>query len=64
MVREARAIIEAGELGAVRIVQVEFALGLGCLSSPIESESKQAACDAPIICSWFAGKLQTEGTCD
>jgi predicted dehydrogenase len=27
MVREARALIEAGELGAVRVVQVEFALG-------------------------------------
>jgi predicted dehydrogenase len=41
MVREARALIDAGELGAVRVVQVEFALGW--LSSPIESESKQAA---------------------
>jgi predicted dehydrogenase len=41
MVREARALIEAGALGAVRVVQVEFALGW--LSSPIESESKQAA---------------------
>jgi predicted dehydrogenase len=38
MVREARALIEAGALGAVRVVQVEFALGW--LSSPIESESK------------------------
>jgi predicted dehydrogenase len=41
MVREARALIEAGELGAVRVVQVEFALGW--LSGPSESESKQAA---------------------
>jgi predicted dehydrogenase len=41
MVREARALIEADALGAVRVVQVEFALGW--LSSPIESESKQAA---------------------
>ena len=41
MVREARALIEAGALGAVRIVQVEFALGW--LSGPVEAESKQAA---------------------
>jgi predicted dehydrogenase len=41
MVREARALIEAGELGAVRIVQVEFALGW--LSGPREADSKQAA---------------------
>jgi predicted dehydrogenase len=41
MVREARALIEAGTLGAVRIVQVEFALGW--LSGPIEGDSKQAA---------------------
>ena len=41
MVREARALIEAGELGAVRIVQVEFALGW--LSGPSEGDSKQAA---------------------
>ena len=41
MVREARALIEAGELGAVRIVQVEFALGW--LSGPSEADSKQAA---------------------
>jgi predicted dehydrogenase len=41
MVREARALIEAGELGAVRVVQVEFALGW--LSGPSESDSKQAA---------------------
>ena len=41
MVREARALIEAGELGAVRVVQVEFALGW--LSGPSETESKQAA---------------------
>ena len=27
MVREARALIESGALGAVRVVQVEFALG-------------------------------------
>ena len=41
MVREARALIEAGALGAVRIVQVEFALGW--LSGPSEADSKQAA---------------------
>jgi predicted dehydrogenase len=41
MVREARALVEAGALGAVRIVQVEFALGW--LSVPLEGESKQAA---------------------
>ncbi len=41
MVREARALIEAGELEAVRIVQVEFALGW--LSGPSEGDSKQAA---------------------
>jgi predicted dehydrogenase len=41
MVREARALIEAGALGAVRIVQVEFALGW--LSGPSENDSKQAA---------------------
>ena len=41
MVREARTLIEAGELGAVRVVQVEFALGW--LSGPGEAESKQAA---------------------
>ena len=41
MVREARALIEAGELGAVRVVQVEFALGW--LSGPSEADSKQAA---------------------
>ena len=41
MVREARALIEAGELGAVRVVQVEFALGW--LSGLIEGDSKQAA---------------------
>ena len=41
MVREARALIEAGELGAVRVVQVEFALGW--LSGPGEGDSKQAA---------------------
>ena len=41
MVREARALIEAGALGAVRVVQVEFALGW--LSGPGEGDSKQAA---------------------
>jgi predicted dehydrogenase len=41
MVREARALIEAGTLGAVRVVQVEFALGW--LSGPSEGDSKQAA---------------------
>ena len=41
MVRQARALIEAGELGAVRVVQVEFALGW--LSGPNEGDSKQAA---------------------
>ena len=41
MVREARAMIEAGALGAVRVVQVEFALGW--LSGPGENDSKQAA---------------------
>jgi predicted dehydrogenase len=41
MVREARALIEADALGAVRIVQVEFALGW--LSGPAEGDSKQAA---------------------
>ena len=41
MVREARALIEAGALGAVRVVQVEFALGW--LSGPLERDSKQAA---------------------
>ena len=41
MVREARALIEAGALGAVRVVQVEFALGW--LSGPSEAGSKQAA---------------------
>ena len=41
MVRHARSLVEAGELGAVRVVQVEFALGW--LSGPTESSSKQAA---------------------
>jgi predicted dehydrogenase len=41
MVREARALIEANALGAVRVVQVEFALGW--LSGPGEGDSKQAA---------------------
>jgi predicted dehydrogenase len=41
MVREARALIESGALGAVRVVQVEFALGW--LSGPSEGDSKQAA---------------------
>ena len=41
MVREARALIEAGELGDARVVQVEFALGW--LSGHIEGDSKQAA---------------------
>jgi predicted dehydrogenase len=41
MVRQARWLIEAGEIGSVRIVQVEFALGW--LSGPSEGESKQAA---------------------
>ena len=41
MMREARALIEAGALGTVRVVQVEFALGW--LSGPSEGDSKQAA---------------------
>jgi predicted dehydrogenase len=41
MVREARALIESGALGAVRVVQVESALGW--LSGPRERDSKQAA---------------------
>jgi predicted dehydrogenase len=41
MIRHARSLIEAGELGVVRVVQVEFALGW--LSVLAESESKQAA---------------------
>jgi predicted dehydrogenase len=41
MVRQARSLIDAGEIGAVRIVHVEFALGW--LSGPSEGESKQAA---------------------
>ena len=41
MVRQARSLIDAGEIGAVRIVHVEFALGW--LSGPTEGESKQAA---------------------
>jgi len=43
MVREARALIESGTLGAVRLVQVEFAIGW--LSAPLErdGDSKQAA---------------------
>ena len=41
MVREARALIETGALGTVRVVQVEFALGW--LSGPDEGDSKQAA---------------------
>ncbi len=41
LMREARALIEAGTLGAVRVVQVEFALGW--LSTPEETSSKQAA---------------------
>lgn len=41
MVREARARIAAGELGRVRVVQVEFALGW--LSTAVEGDSKQAA---------------------
>lgn len=41
MVREARAMIEAGAIGAVRLVQVEFLLGW--MSGPTEREgSKQA----------------------
>ncbi len=41
MMREARELIAAGALGAVRIVQTEFALGW--LSSRGEADSKQAA---------------------
>jgi predicted dehydrogenase len=41
MVRHARWLVEAGEIGAVRIVQVEFALGW--LSGPSEGDSKQAS---------------------
>jgi len=42
MVREARALVEAGELGEIRLVQVEFALGW--LAEPVERDggSKQA----------------------
>jgi predicted dehydrogenase len=40
LMREARAVIEAGALGAVRVVQVEFALGW--LSTLVEGDSKQA----------------------
>jgi predicted dehydrogenase len=40
LMREARALIEAGALGAVRVVQVEFALGW--LSALAEGDSKQA----------------------
>jgi predicted dehydrogenase len=41
LIREARALIEAGTLGRVRVVQCEFALGW--LSTAVERESKQAA---------------------
>jgi hypothetical protein len=41
MVREARALIGAAALSAVRVVQVDFALGW--LSGPREHDSKQAA---------------------
>lgn len=41
MVREARSLVEAGALGEIRFVQVEFALGW--LSTAMEAESKQAA---------------------
>jgi predicted dehydrogenase len=40
LMREARALIETGALGAVRVVQVEFALGW--LSTLAEGNSKQA----------------------
>ena len=40
MMREARALVEAGRIGAVRIVQVEFALGW--LSGAVDDENKQA----------------------
>ncbi len=42
MVREARALVEAGALGEIRLIQSEFALGW--LSTPVEreGESKQA----------------------
>jgi predicted dehydrogenase len=40
LMREARVVIEAGALGAVRVVQVEFALGW--LSTLVEGDSKQA----------------------
>ena len=40
MMREARAQIEAGRIGAVRVVQVEFALGW--MASPVDAENKQA----------------------
>ena len=39
MVREARAMIEAGALGAVRVVQVEFALGW--LSAPSKATTSK-----------------------
>ncbi len=41
LIREARALVEAGMLGAMRVVQCEFALGW--LSTAVEQESKQAA---------------------
>lgn len=43
MVREARALVEAGDLGEIRLVQAEFALGW--LTTPLErdGDSKQAA---------------------
>lgn len=41
MVREARALVEAGALGAIRLVQVEFLLGW--MATSVEAESKQAA---------------------
>ena len=41
LMREARALVEAGTLGAIRVVQCEFALGW--LSTAVERESKQAA---------------------
>ncbi|MBX6324364.1 MAG: Gfo/Idh/MocA family oxidoreductase, partial [Rhodospirillaceae bacterium] len=41
MVREARALVEAGALGPIRLVHVEFLLGW--MATPVEAESRQAA---------------------
>lgn len=41
MIREARARVQAGELGAIRLVQTEFALGYGAL--PLENTGHKQA---------------------